>query len=420
MVNLYSVGTRLEDVTHLEKVTSTSVEKLLKGITEISFQGYFNSAEILGKYFRTESNKEDASIILNSSGGTEDLISIIIESCKSPVLILADHKRNSFASSLEAYASLKERFPVKISYCENDLERINSSRIFCDVIRTIDKINKARFGLIGEPSDWLLTSKNFNGFGNFKTNLIKIDVNHLVAEVDKINVESTLEIIENWKSGFNKILVDNDSLINSAKVYYALKSIIAESKLDVLSVRCFDLLSYNYTACMGISLCNDDGVTSGCEGDIPTTFTMMLAQQLSSQPVWMANPSAIIKDKNEIVFAHCTVPSSFIADRSNAELTTHMESGKSTAIRGPLKSSRVTILRMGSQFNKITAVTGHIVESDMKDEHLCRTQAKIRIDGDVKRWMNNTLGNHHVIVYGNLLQELEYFCDFTGVELIRI
>lgn len=56
----------------------------------------------------------------------------------------------------------------------------------------------------------------------------------------------------------------------------------------------------------------------------------------------------------------------------------------------------------------------------MKDEHLCRTQAVIKIDGNVEKWIEQSLGNHQVICYGDILPALKYFCDFTGVELIKI
>jgi L-fucose isomerase-like protein len=147
---------------------------------------------------------------------------------------------------------------------------------------------------------------------------------------------------------------------------------------------------------------------------------MMVAQLLSGDAVWMANPSSLNKDRNEIVFAHCTVPTTFLSDVSFSGLTTHMESNKSTAIRGPLNPGEVTIMRFASTFDKVIAVRGKIVQSDMKNANLCRTQAVIKIEGDVEEWMNKTFGNHHVIVYGNLIPQLEHFCDFTDVELIKI
>lgn len=420
MISLFVVGTALEDLQKLEKLSSELVQKLLQQVPSISFQGYFNSSEKLRHHFSGKQKLKRASIIINTSGGTEDYISVIVEMSDAPVLILADPKGNSLASSLESYAYFKNFHRIKIAYAENDNSKAALANAFNNVITAINKINNSTFCLIGEPSDWLLTSRNFQDFGSFKTKLKKLKINELVKRVESINKSKCQSIIENWKSRFNEILVDENSLIDSAKVYIALKEIVEENKADFLSIRCFDLLKYNYTACMAISMCNDQGITSGCEGDIPTTFTMMVAQLLSGDAVWMANPSSLNKDRNEIVFAHCTVPTTFLSDVSSSGLTTHMESNKSTAIRGPLNPGEVTIMRFASTFDKVIAVRGKIVQSDMKNANLCRTQAVIKIEGDVEEWMNETFGNHHVIVYGNLIPQLEHFCDFTDVELIKI
>lgn len=420
MINLYVVGASLDSLEQLEKMSFQLVKELVNQNISLMFQGYFNSSQLFENHFSDRNENASASIIVNTSGGTEDCIKTITINSNTPVLILADPKGNSLASSLESYAYFKNFHRIKIAYAENDNSKAALANAFNNVITAINKINNSTFCLIGEPSDWLLTSRNFQDFGSFKTKLKKLKINELVKRVESINKSKCQSIIENWKSRFNEILVDENSLIDSAKVYIALKEIVEENKADFLSIRCFDLLKYNYTACMAISMCNDQGITSGCEGDIPTTFTMMVAQLLSGDAVWMANPSSLNKDRNEIVFAHCTVPTTFLSDVSSSGLTTHMESNKSTAIRGPLNPGDVTIVRFASTFDKVIAVRGKIVQSDMKNANLCRTQAVIKIEGDVEEWMNKTFGNHHVIVYGNLIPQLEHFCDFTDVELIKI
>lgn len=420
MLNLFVVYSIIEDLNSTKQRLSGLVENLIKSIPGLTMCGYFCEDNELEKYFESTGNGDDITVILNASGGTERLINAIVSNYDVPTIILADSKKNSFASSLEAYAHLNQNYPVKIFYSENDSEKVAEVKSFVVAALAKQKIDDSHFYLVGNPSDWLLTSTDFNGFGSFKTKFTKLEVDELIKEVDKITDDKTIEIITDWKNTYKEILVDDRSLIDSAKVYLALKQIIKKYKTDVISVRCFDLLAHNYTSCMGLSLCNDEGITAGCEGDIPTTFTMMIAQNLSGKAVWMANPSSIDKDKNEILFAHCSVPTSFIENINEAGLTTHMESGLSTALRGPLRKSSVTMMRISKDFKKIIAVTGRITDSDMKDVNLCRTQAVIKIDGNVEKWVDSTFGNHHVIAYGNILPELKYFCDLSDIELIRI
>lgn len=419
MINLFAVHSVIEDLISIEKRTSEIINLLVKSMPDLKMQGYYSQVNDLNKNLKKSNEIVLGTIIINTSGGTEALINEITKNTSNPVLILADSQKNSFASSLEAYAFLKNDYRVNIFYSDNISERVNAAKSFSIAVNAIQKINEAHFCLIGDPSDWLLTSSNFTGFNLFNTKFTKIGIDKLTSEVERIDSDATGKIVENWKSEYNEILVSNKSLIDSAKVYLALKNVINEFEADVISVRCFDLLEYNYTACMGLSICNDEGITAGCEGDIPATFTMMIAQQLSGQPVWMANPSSIDKEKNQIIFAHCTVPSKFLYSTKEAGLTTHMESGKSTAIRGPLNKSEVTILRIGDDFKKIVSVKGKIIESDMKNENLCRTQAVIQIEGSVEEWVESSLGNHQIIVYGDITPELKYFCDFSGVEFLK-
>ncbi len=419
MINLFVISSSLEKLKALELRSKKFVEKIISARSGINFCGYFNDKEVVTDF--SKSNKiYKPSIIINTSGGTEDLILAITELCKSPVLIFADPNKNSFASSLESFAYLKETYPIKLFYSKSENEKIEEAEKFLKAAKTISKIYKSKFGLIGEPSDWLLTSRDFNGFGNFKTIIKNIKVDEVVSQVSNISESEVEKIITDWEANYKEILVDEKSLTDSAKVYCALKSIIHKYQLNSLSIRCFDLLEYNYTACMALSMLNDEGIVSGCEGDLPTTFSMMIASSLCEEVVWMANPSSIDKLKNEIIFAHCTVPSKFLSDKKNAGLTTHMESEKSTAIRGALYKNNVTILRVGSHFNKIVAVTGKIIDSDMQRKSLCRTQAIVKIDGSVEKWIDESLGNHQVIAYGNILSELKYFCENSGIELVII
>lgn len=419
MINLFVITSSLENLDKLKSRTSDLVDKIISNNSAVFFSGYHNNPESI-KVVLSKVENSNAVIILNTSGGTEDLILTIAEISKSQIFLIADPNRNSFASSLEAYAYLKENYHVKIVYCNNEEEKLKSSQKIITAVRTKSQINKSKFGLIGEPSDWLLTSRDFRSFGIFKTEIQKIKVAELVNLIDSTKEESVHKIVDEWESTFKEILVDNKSLIDSAKVYSALKNLISKYELNALSIRCFDLLDYNYTACMALSMLNDEGIVSGCEGDLPTTFTMMLASFIKDDVVWMANPSSINKEKNEIIFAHCTVPSKFLAKVEESGLTTHMESNKSTAIRGPLKNSEVSILRFGKDFNKLSLAKGNLVKSDMKSVNLCRTQAVIKLDGSVENWVSSALGNHHVIVYGNVADEIKYFCELTSIELIQI
>lgn len=81
-----------------------------------------------------------------------------------------------------------------------------------------------------------------------------------------------------------------------------------EKKLDAVTLSCFSLIEkLGTTGCLALALLNDEGIPAGCEGDLQSIFTLLIAKTLTGQAGFMANPAFINDDLNEIVMAHCTI-----------------------------------------------------------------------------------------------------------------
>lgn len=358
-------------------------------------------------------------VILVATGGTEQSVAEIIKNFTLPVLMIAPNQKNAVAASLEIYSVYKHKKNILLKYVNSPLQLEIVLNDFIDAANAIYNINKAKIGAIGSASDWLLTSKDLDSFGNFNTELKYLSTDSLIdlvkeTEESEENVQSfTAKLLEYSKNGE----ISEGDIKQSGKVYSALKKISSRLNLQAVTVRCFDLLPYKYTACMGLSFLNDEGITGGCEGDLHATFSMMIANLITGEPAWMANPSSIDFDENCITVAHCSTPLKMLVPKT-IELHTHMESDLSVAVSGKLQKTEVTIFRTGGNFDKMLIATGKIIASNMGDANLCRTQAIIKLDGDVSEWLDNSLGNHQVIVYGNISEKLKVFCRLSDIELI--
>ncbi|MBN1300085.1 MAG: hypothetical protein JW995_02630 [Melioribacteraceae bacterium] len=379
---------------------------------EIRFNGFVQNES------DTEINLElyDGMVLFIATGGTEQLALELINKFKKPILMIANSQKNSLAAAMEIFGYLKSSAILNFHYWESDYKTRNIISSFIKVGSTITKINNSVLGLIGTPSDWLLTSKNHSGFGSFKTKIINIETEELIRKVKQIDDRAVAALSAKLKEKYGSTLVSEDSLITSLKVYAALKDLINKYQLTALSIRCFDLLEHNYTSCIAMSMLNDENIISGCEGDLEAVLSMMLGAYLTGTPCWMANPSALDSTENTLVLAHCTIPSRMLSDLSLSNLTTHMESGLSTANQGPLLKGTVTIFRIGENFKKLLAANGRIIDSDMRIPSLCRTQVKIQLESSVNEWLHNSVGNHQVMVYGDITGDLSRFCKLTGIE----
>lgn len=374
-----------------------------------------NSDESLVNYIDISNKQANYKIIIIATGGTENFAQQIIKKSNTPILMLANSQKNSLAAALEIKSYFASNKNLQLFYYENIEELEKKIQLFRKSMETIQAINKAKVGIIGKPSDWLLTSQNISSFGQFTTEMIKIDIEEVNKNFQLVDYSSSTESI---KDKFKEINVSDKDLENSERVFEVINRMVSDYKLDALTIRCFDLLKFKYTACMALSRLNDDKITAGCEGDLFALFTMMVAQQLSGKETWMANPASINKNENTLVLAHCTIPTNMLANFDETNLSTHMESDLSTAIQGPLKKSDITVLRFGGYFNKLLYSTGKIVETNMKDPNLCRTQVKIKLDMDISCWIDNSLGNHNILVYGDISDLLQEFCRCSDINIM--
>ncbi len=416
MINFVVVHSNFESENDIKIRLNDYIDVVKKNevIKECNFISEKPNKSTVAKYF------EKPLLILVATGGTEQIVSDLIEDMTLPVLLIAPNQKNAVAASLEIYSVFKQKYNILLKYVNSATHFSNVLTDFIDVASAIYNINIAKVGLVGAPSDWLLTSKNLEYFGDFNTELIYIPTETIIEDIN--NIDDNDNNVKNFVTRLNsyprkKIITDND-LLNSGKVYSALKNLSDSYKLQAITVRCFDFLPFGYTACMGLSLINEEGVLAGCEGDLHAVFSMMIARFITGKPAWMANPSSINFDDNFITVAHCSAPLDMLKPDS-IELNTHMESGLSVAVSGELDQSDVTIFRTGDNFNKMLAISGKIVTSKMGDDNLCRTQAIIKLDDDVSDWLNNSLGNHQVIVYGNIIEKLKVFCKLTNIEFIQ-
>ncbi len=199
---------------------------------------------------------------------------------------------------------------------------------------------------------------------------------------------------------------DSKLIDGALKIYSGFKAIVNKYKLDGITVRCFDLLEiYKNTGCLGLSLLNDEGIVAGCESDVPALISMTILHLLTDESVFMANPSSIDIDKNEIILAHCTLPLNM---SDEFHLKTHFESGMGVGIKGDIKEGEATIFKLSGD-GKEYIISGAEILENLNRENLCRTQIRVRMDEVVKYFLQGSIGNHHLICKGDYSKLVKEF-----------
>lgn len=337
------------------------------------------------------------------TGGTEEEFISIYKQYKEPYIIVATNANNSLPASLEIASFLtknKKKFfllhgtPEELREQLKNPQKSNKNGTFA--VNFKNKIlNKKRYGVVGKPSNWLISSdvdytkaKDLLG-----AELIDISFDEFTKEIDyaKLVIEPLV---------FKDLLsekISEETLSGALRIYTALRNIIIKHNLNGLTVRCFDLLGkYENTSCLALALLNKDGYIGTCEGDVPAMLTMAIVREVFHQSSFQVNPSYISLEKGYGYFAHCTLPLDMTI---SYKFDTHFESGLGIGIAGKLNHGNVTIFKIDSSLSCFEVFEGHIVEN-LDKENLCRSQIKVQFKEDFSSLLSDPCGNHLIIFYG--------------------
>ena len=167
-----------------------------------------------------------------------------------------------------------------------------------------------------------------------------------------------------------------------------------------------------------MSLLNDEGIPAACEADLNSTIMQILFKHLAKKPSWIVDPVIDFND-NTIVCAHCTAPIKMKGYTEEGEpyaIDTHDESGKSATIRTKMSIRQViTGAQISSDFTKLIAHKVVIEDTPIIDI-ACRTKIQFKIKNAKEYLWNYLPPLHRVVVYGDLLVELEYISKLMGIE----
>ena len=385
-INIYPIVSKLHEHNRINEETL----KLLEELKRLSSHD-FKIVDLENLY------DADLSLILVQSGGSEQLFLKHFKKLKAPYYLLTYGHNNSLAASLEILSYLKDNnLEGEVLHGSNEYI---ASRI--DKLLNIKNSANYRYGVIGKPSDWLIASTV-----DYKNAIDKFNV-----ELVDISIDEVVETYKQTKLSFdNDLNLDFDAkeLAKANRLHKALVSIKEKYNLDGLTIRCFSLLNkLKTTACLSLSIFNQENIVATCEGDVTTMLSMHVVNKLFNQTGFQANPSRIDTLNNKMVLAHCTLPLSMC---ESIKADTHFESGIGVAIKGELRCEKVTIFKLSRNL-KDYFVTTATINSNLNESNLCRTQIELTVDENIDYFLNRPYGNHHVVIYGDHKQEIIDFME---------
>jgi L-fucose isomerase-like protein len=350
----------------------------------------YNGVSIVDALNYKEVDKGDLTFCFIATGGTEELFRTISSKIAHPVRLISDGYHNSLAASFEIATWLTQNsIPhqlINIPFNFKKLEFIDNflllERIYNNN-KVKEYLSKSVIGLIGGESSWLISSQVDKDYLSRRHGVKFVDI-----PIDEIVESYNKAISSSQKRGR---IEDAETM---SEVLY---DISQKYHLTALTIKCFDLLTpCNTTACLALANLNDRGIVSGCEGDIPTLWSMMIAFAMTGKPSFMVNPSSSSQNELTVDFAHCTIPLSMVDSFS---LPTHFESSIGVGVAGKLPLGRYSLFKIGGKYLDNCFHTSGEVICNTTISQRCRTQVGFRFDTieEFNTFFNNRLGNHLIL-----------------------
>jgi len=374
-IGLYSLTSFL----HAEAAVSPSEEPFIKEIQAAAGITFEDCGDDFASY-----GTHDLDLIYVRTGGTEGLFKKL--ELPGYIRLLTSGQSNSLAASMEILSYIRQQGrdgEIIHGSAEEiakailgDSRSTNSHSPFVKKLEPFD-LGGMRLGIIGKPSDWLISSDVDYAKAKERTGAELVDI-------------PMAELLEDLKQ-YN---VDMRSFKGSEAIYEALKGIIDRHDLQGISIRCFDLLdTVHNTGCLALARLNAEGIPASCEGDIPALLSMAYLMKIKGCPGFQCNLSRI--DGDSLLFAHCTVPLNMV---DSFRYDTHFESGIGTAIKGEMILGDVEVFKISPDIETCVIIPGKIIEN-RSEKNLCRTQIVVVAEGAADYFLREPLANHHIVSY---------------------
>lgn len=315
----------------------------------------------------------------------------------------------------------------------NDNSTIEELRATIRAAAVTRKLGKSRYGMIGGRSMGMLSSTidPNQWMSQFGIDVKNIDQYSLVLKAEKASRGEVEKIYRKLKSELGNIPELDIVTEKSIRVYLGYKEIIEENDLDFAAVKCIFDLSNNYcSACLAVSMFQNEGVPAGCEGDQNGALLTYMFRLLSDVPVFSADIQQILVKERILTMVNDGAASFDLAEEKK-DIKLNRQWGGESAQGGicvslTCKPGKVTLARLHRVKGeyRMLIVRGEVF--DRGEEAKKNTgfpswpHAFIRFSGDGDKLVQNCYSQYIHICYDDIVSELLEICRILKIEPVLI
>ncbi|GMU20421.1 MAG: hypothetical protein AMXMBFR13_05180 [Phycisphaerae bacterium] len=212
------------------------------------------------------------------------------------------------------------------------------------------------------------------------------------------------------------LLTERHFVDDAFVLYYVFKDLMKEHGARAMTIQhCMGTVMpiSKTTACLPLSLINDEGLLAFCESDFVVIPAGMLMNAILGTPVFLNDPTW--PHHGVVTIAHCTAPRKMDGRHCEpVELHTHFESDFGAAPKVAMKEGTLmTHVIPDFASSKWVGFVGKVVCNPF--HAICRSQTDVTVDGDLDKLVRDMRGFHWMSMYGDCRKEVGYAIKKLGI-----
>ena len=218
-------------------------------------------------------------------------------------------------------------------------------------------------------------------------------------------------------AGAAKVMSKTEHGIATAKNYLLFKKMVSDLGLSAITIGSYP--QCQGTMCVPIAWLNEEGIPTGCEGDVNSTLCMYLLSMLSNDPIHFGEMLAFDEEHNALVTSHCGCGSPSLADEHGYNLQPVRLANNGVCIRYAARPGPVTYVNLvGRKGNyRMCAIEGEAVKTGMVFEG---NPLRFELKSPLKKiWSlvgEYGFGHHWMTAYGHVAATLVEFLQTGGIK----
>jgi L-fucose isomerase-like protein len=339
-----------------------------------------------------------------------------------PVVIRAipGIRTGSVVGSMQLNCVLSDiEVPHRLYYGEIENENpINDAVAFAKACAIQNKLRGARLAVIGRRTEGMTPTAvdEIEVLRLFGTRLLNYGLDEIQEMAQKIEPNDADAAWGRISSGAAKVMSKSEHGISTARNYLLFKKMANELGLSAITIGSYP--QCQGTMCVPIAWLNEEGIPTGCEGDVNSTLCMLMLSMLVNEPIHFGEMLAFDEKHNALVTSHCGCGSPSLADAHGYNLQPVRLANNGVCIRYAAKPGPITYVNfVGRKGNyRLCAIEGEAVRTEMVFEgNPLRFELKSPLKKVWEAVNEHGLGHHWMTAYGHVASVLVEYCQLAGV-----